>query len=79
MLVLGDDGGEVVDDSEVVVADDVDDGGEGVLAVPGCPACPDDAVGEALDEFGSVRTVVAVDFDASSCGDESEDGVSEDR
>ena len=79
VLVLGDDGGEIVDDAEVVVPDDVDDCGKGVLAASACPACSDNAVGEALNEFGGIRTVVAMDFDASSCGDKSEDGVSEDR
>ena len=70
-LFFGDDAGEVVDDADVVVANDAQ--GDGVLA--GALAAPlgaHDAVAEALLQLGGVGAVLAVYLDAAADGDEAE-------
>ena len=76
-LFFGDDASDVVDDSNVVVSDNLEC--DGVLRVAfSAPFCPYDAVAESFAHLGCVGAVGAVYFDSSVDGDESEDAVAVD-
>ena len=77
-LFLADDVGDVVDDADVVVANDTK--GDGVLtAALACPLGSDNAVAEALTQLWSVGAVLAMYLDAAATGDKAKDIVAIDR
>lgn len=69
---------DVVDDADVVVADDAK--GDGVLAAAlACPLRFDDSVAETLSKLRSIGAVLSVNLDAAAAGDEAKDSVAIDR
>ena len=70
--LLGDDGGDVGDDADVVVPHYAE--GDGVLRALAlaCPPCLDNAVAEACMQFGRIGAVAAVNLDAAIDTDEAE-------
>ena len=72
MFFFGDDVSDVVDNADVIVADDAQ--GDAILRRAfSAPLSFDDAIAEASAQFGCVGTVGTVDFDASADGDDPED------
>ena len=65
---------DVVDDADVVVADDAK--GDGVLAAAlACPLRFDDSVAETLSKLRSIGAVLSVNLDAAAAGDEAKDSI----
>ena len=77
-LIFTEDGGDVVDHAEVVVAHYVEDDGVCALASLACPACLDDAIAVPFSQRGSVGAGGAVDAYAIVDGHKSEDVVTVD-
>ena len=74
---LADNGGEVVDHAQVVVAHDAQRDGVLLVALAG-PAGTDDAIAEAFAQGRGVGAVVAVNLDAAAGRDEAKDVVAVD-
>ena len=70
-LLLADDAGDVVDDSQIVVAHHLERDGILISSLAG-PLRLDDAVAEAFAQLGRVGTSGAVDFDTSAACDKTE-------
>ena len=74
LFVLRDNAGQIVDDTDIVVADDAK--GDGILA--GALAAPhgsDDAIAETLLQLGSIGAVLTMNLDTSAYGNKTEHAV----
>ena len=69
---------DVVDDANVVVADDAK--GDGILAATlPCPFCPNYSITETLAKLWRVGTILAMNLDASATCHEAENGIAINR
>ena len=76
-FLFRDNTGQIVYDADVVVAD-YTQGNRVLRRALAAPFGFDDTVTETLAQFGSIRTVGAVNLDTAVDGDETEDGVAVD-
>ena len=72
LLFFGNDAGNIVDNTNIIITDDAQGGGVLYLSFT-APFGPDDTITEPFTQFGCVGTVDAVDLDSSVDGDEAED------